>query len=288
MEQLSASNKSAISPTIDVAIPASFRPVKVAFTAAGIVPEIVDGADEDMTNLVRVIFEEPIRKARIPEKGHFRIDACVPPNLELINTDVVDVGRDFAGILDDAVATPGVWRSLPYGQSAFPVAVIYLSSRLPTALPNGRLPEIHGFPLPPFTSTVIASPEASGPAESDIDIASRLAEVETAFSAAVEPIRQHLQAVLRSIEGREFYSFEAAHATAQQIQQLMVRLGVRAECPKTRLPGNLRHRQAPRTKTGTFQIEIMDDAGKRTSRFSSTTFPAVILVPAPKDRRRAT
>ena len=124
-----------------------------------------------------------------------------------------------------------------------------------------------------------ASPEHASPEHT-------LESVAESFAVSLAPLRRELQRVLDRMAGTEFHSFEVARETAQKVQSLMQHLGVRAECPKTGLPGNLRHRQAKRTKTGTFQIEIVED-GKRTSRFSSTTFPPIVLVAAPEDGRKA-
>ena len=128
------------------------------------------------------------------------------------------------------------------------------------------------------------SPSYEQPSTQTVDEQS-LVQIQLRLSGALEQIRAQLQDTLKGMAGRDWGSFEANRDIARQIQKLLQDTSSRVLCPKTGIPGNLRHRSAGGTKNGAFGIEIVED-GRRTVRFTSTTFPALEVVAAPVDPRR--
>jgi uncharacterized phage infection (PIP) family protein YhgE len=114
----------------------------------------------------------------------------------------------------------------------------------------------------------------------------QLGKIETELQTVQRDIANRLQAVLSGLVGYSGGSFEANQDVARRIQALFQQLNVRAKCPKSGLPGNLRHRRAGGAKHGMFVIEVTVD-GKRSVHSSSATVPSIDLVPAPADARKS-
>jgi hypothetical protein len=107
------------------------------------------------------------------------------------------------------------------------------------------------------------------------------------ISEVHRPLVDELQNILDHLTGNSFGSLESNAALATNIQKLMIRLGVRIECPKVgcHQPAMLHFRMAGTAKHGSFQFQH-DVAGVRTRHLSSVTLPRLKLIPAPPDPRR--
>ena len=114
-----------------------------------------------------------------------------------------------------------------------------------------------------------------------------LEDIERTVAKQHKSTAEQLQIVLDGMAGQSFGSFDGNREIAQRIQSLLQQLNVRVKCPKTGLPGNLRHRQSGRARHGAFLIEVTQN-GRRLCPSSSTTLPELVLVPAPEDRRKKT
>jgi hypothetical protein len=113
----------------------------------------------------------------------------------------------------------------------------------------------------------------------------RLVVIDELARMMQRPVVRALQAFLDDSVGIRFETFEENQAFATEVQNLLNRLGLAAQCPKEGCgrPAKIRCLNSGPT-TGSFQFDHVID-GKRTTHLGSTRFPQVKVIPAPADRR---
>jgi hypothetical protein len=126
-------------------------------------------------------------------------------------------------------------------------------------------------------------PEAAQP--DPAELLRGLQAIDERLTALLAPIIEEVDDALTRLEGRSF-GLEANEALVSAIQQLLNRLGLRVRCPRCREPAILRCRETGNARDGSFQFEHYA-SGRQTNHGGGATFPALTLVPAPPDRRRA-
>jgi hypothetical protein len=99
------------------------------------------------------------------------------------------------------------------------------------------------------------------------------------------PVIENVKEILTRLKGRSF-GLATNEALVSVIQQLLSRLGLRVSCPRCSEPAILRCRETGNARDGSFQFEH-SAGGRQTNHGGGATFPALTLVPAPPDRRRA-
>ena len=98
-------------------------------------------------------------------------------------------------------------------------------------------------------------------------------------------IRRAVEGTLRGLAGLNSGSFEANRVLARSVQELLAENGLRLVCPECGQPAILRRQRAGNSKAGAFQYDHAV-AGRRTFHGGSTSFPLVVVVPAPPRRPR--
>lgn len=124
---------------------------------------------------------------------------------------------------------------------------------------------------------------ANGPLEVS-PILSQIDLLNQEIEEAKRPIIRKLQELFNGLSGSSFIDDDKQQVVSR-LQDLLNSLDLRVQCPKTSLPGFIRLKQAGLSRRKTFAVEVNED-GKRTSHFSSMTFPHLIVVPAPPDGRK--
>jgi hypothetical protein len=117
------------------------------------------------------------------------------------------------------------------------------------------------------------------------DLLRGLQTIDQRLTSLLAPVIEDVEAALARLEGRSF-GLEANEAIVSAIQQLLNRLGLRVSCPRCSEPAILRCRETGNARDGSFQFEH-SASGKQTNHGGGASFPALTLVPAPPDRRRA-
>lgn len=127
----------------------------------------------------------------------------------------------------------------------------------------------------------MTSPESK---TNDEDFLNQINLLEEELRLVQQPIIQRLQQLLHEYEGYKFLQ-ENKRKFAALLQDLLMRLDKRVTCPKTQLPGCLRVSRMGNFCQDSFQIQVKE-SDKRTSHFSSVSFPRIDLCDAPADARR--
>ncbi|MDB5344279.1 MAG: hypothetical protein JWP89_2656 [Schlesneria sp.] len=86
-----------------------------------------------------------------------------------------------------------------------------------------------------------------------------------------DPVVDMVRDLVAPLEGRSFTE-EGKQVIVGGLQQLFRSLAVGVVCPKTKKVGTLRLKRAGRDKRLVFEIQVWEN-GRRTSHFSSSTFP---------------
>jgi hypothetical protein len=126
-------------------------------------------------------------------------------------------------------------------------------------------------------------PEADQP--DPAELLRGLQSINERLTALLAPVIEDVEAALARLEGRSF-GLGANDVLVSAIQQLLNRLGLRVRCPRCSEPASLRCRETGNARDGSFQLEHYA-SGRQTNHGGGTTFPALTLVSAPPDRRRA-
>ena len=206
---------------------------------------------------------------------------------DLVICEITDV---WEGPLENLLGrNKGVWSCIAVADYGFPVScqikipqkIIPKRANLLGTVVEGTLKEAVLALILDFVRIHSSDGQKS---KNSIDPIEQIATTAKQVEAIQKKAIADIQTLLDGFVDRAFVEHDKQQIV-NRIQELLCQANARVLCPSSEKPGNLRLKQAGKSARKTFAIDVSED-GKRTSHFSSMTFPRLIVVPAPPDPRR--